>query len=61
MDSCVHQFAECGIDHPLPLDAAFASKCRTFDVQREVALASRMMTAVPPMLFAVVRQIDSGG
>ena len=54
MDTFSHQIAQGPIDHPLPLNAAFACERRAFDPQSEVAFAGGIVTAVAAVLFAVV-------
>ncbi len=58
MDSSFHQVAERSIDQPLAFDTILAREIRTFDPQTEVALASRIISAVPAVLLAVVDQLD---
>jgi len=58
VDSGLHEISERGIDHPLPIDAIFACKGRAFDAQGEMALACRVVAAVPAMLLAVVDKLD---
>ena len=57
----LHQVAERPIDHPLAFDTALAREIRAFDPQAEVALASRIIAAVPAVLLAVVDQLDAAG
>lgn len=58
MDPLAHQIAECCIDHPLSLDAAFGGKGGALDAQAEVALARGIVPAMTAVLLAVVDQID---
>jgi len=42
----MHEVAERLIHQPLPLDARLADELRAFDLQREVAFAGRIVSAV---------------
>ena len=58
MDPLAHQFAERGIDFALPLDPVQAGEGGTFDGQREVAFAARIVPGMADMLVALVLQIE---
>ena len=58
MDSLPHKVPERGIDHSLPFDTVLAREGWGFDAQAEMAFAGRVVTAVPPMLLAVVGEFD---
>jgi hypothetical protein len=52
------EFAERRVDHPLPLDPRPTGEERAFDQQREMALAGRIVAAVPAVLLAIVDQFN---
>src|SRR5687767_12478456 len=60
MDPLAHQLAERGIDFALPLDPVQAGECGTFDGQREMAFAARVVAGVADMLLALVLEIEPG-
>jgi hypothetical protein len=58
MHPAADELAERRVNHPLPLDPRLSSEERAFDQQGEMALAGRIVTAMPAMLFAIVDQLD---
>jgi hypothetical protein len=60
MDSIAHQVAERGIDLALALDTVEAGECGTFDRQREVAFATRIMAGMADMMIALVLKLEAG-
>jgi len=58
MDPVADEFAERGVNHPLPLHPRLAGEERAFDGQAEVAFALRIVATMPAVVFAVVDKLD---
>lgn len=61
MDAGLHEVAQGGVNHPLPLHAVLADELGALDEQAEVAFARGIVTAVTTMLLAIVDELYPRG
>jgi len=60
MNAFAHQLAKRCIDLPLSLDAAEPGECVTFDDERKMAFAARVVAGMADMLPALILKIEAG-
>src|SRR5688500_10288187 len=60
MDPLVHEIAERRVDSALSVDAVQPGEGWTFDRQRKMAFAARIVTGVPDMLVTLIFELQKG-